>query len=206
MRTDRSPTPASDVAVPPVELNEANRVRLAAASASCDGDAAWRRRKQFEAADLLRLTEVAPKERIRIGWMDLREALRVLICLGVPVPCRPRPDGELAVIHGAVLGLTYPPEAVRSSLPGSAFLQILEPHGVWHANVGGPGQSLCLGARLPAGIRTRELVIMAYGALSMQSVQIDEYSPAGVMNHEAATWWQHNRARIPLTRTPILGT
>jgi hypothetical protein len=154
----------------------------------------------------LRLTEIAPEGRIGIDWIDLRGALRTPIYLGVPVPCRPRPDGELTIVQGAVLGLTYPPEAVRSSLPGSAFLQILVPHGVWHANVGGPGQSLCLGARLPAGIRTRELVIMAYGALSMQSVQIDEYSAAGVMNLEAATWWQHNRARIPLTRTPILGT
>jgi hypothetical protein len=45
---------------------------------------------------------------------------------------------------------------------------------------------------------------MAYSALSMQSIQIDSFDPAGVMNAPAATWWQANVDRIPLTTAPFL--
>jgi hypothetical protein len=65
-------------------------------------------------------------------------------------------------------------------------------------------QPLCLGARLPAGIRVKELVLMAYGALSMQTVMIDELDPAGVLNPVAARWWQANTDRIPLSRAAFL--
>ena len=105
----------------------------------------------------------------------------------------------------AVLGLTYPQEALRQALPGYSFLQVLAPGDVWHANVAfGPVRPLCLGAALPANVRVKELVLMAYGALSMQTVQIDEQDAAGVMNAAAALWWQQNTARAPLSRAPFL--
>jgi hypothetical protein len=125
--------------------------------------------------------------------------------LRVPVPCRPGGVGDLVIEPEAVLGLTYPEEALRQAMPGYSFLQVLAPSDVWHANVAfGPVRPLCLGTALPAGVRVKELVLMAYGALSMQTVQIDEQGPAGVLNAAAALWWQQNTARAPLSRAPFL--
>jgi hypothetical protein len=184
-------------------LSEANRQRLEEATEMCRGDAPWRARKRIEAHDVLQLGQAAPPGRLAIGFIDLRQSMRVLLMLETPVPCRPAADGPLVVATSAVIGLTYPREALSASLPGWSFMQILEPAGVFHPNVGGPGQVLCLGTQLPAGIRTRELIQMTYAALSMQSVQIDEGDPAGVLNIEAARWFQQNRRRIPLTTTPF---
>jgi hypothetical protein len=47
-------------------------------------------------------------------------------------------------------------------------------------------------------------VLASYAALTLQSVMVDERDPAGVMNSEAARWWQANAGRIPLTTTPFL--
>jgi hypothetical protein len=186
-----------------VALSQANRQRLEEATAVCRGDPAWRARKRIETHDVLQLSQAAPRGRMEIGFFDLVESMRILLMLETPVPCRPVADGPLTVATNAVIGLTYPREALCSSLAGFSFIQILEPARVWHPNVGGPGQVLCLGTQLPAGIRTRELILMTYTALSMQSVQIDEGDPAGVLNVEAARWWQQNRGRIPLTATPF---
>jgi hypothetical protein len=38
----------------------------------------------------------------------------------------------------------------------------------------------------------------------MQTVMVDELDPGGVMNAEAAHWWQANPGRIPLTTAPFL--
>ena len=38
----------------------------------------------------------------------------------------------------------------------------------------------------------------------MQSVMFDEQDPAGVLNADAARWWQQNRDRIPLSREPFI--
>src|SRR5262249_46370990 len=154
--------------------------RLEQATEFCRGDAIWRARKRIETHDVLQLSQVAPPGRLAIGFIDLRGSMRVLLMLETPVPCRPAAGGPLGVATNAVIGLTYPREALFASLPGWSFVQILEPAHVWHPNVGGPGQVLCLGTQLPAGIRTRELILMTYTALSLQSVQIDEGDPAGV--------------------------
>jgi hypothetical protein len=185
-----------------VALSPENQLRLDAAGAVSGGPPAWRARKRAEARDLLALSQIA--DRLTVQALDLGEALRVLLHLRVPVPCF---DGQrrFEVAPLAVLGLTYPHEALRQQLPGYAFVQVLAPLNVWHANVAvDRGRPLCLGTQLPAGIRCKELVLMAYGALSMQTVQIDEADVAGVLNVEAARWWQQNVHRIPLTRTPFL--
>ena len=88
--------------------------------------------------------------------------------------------------------------------PGYAFVEVLEPRGVWLPAVDEARQAVCLGPELPVGIRVSELVLMTYGALSMQTTQLDERDSAGVFNPEAAVWWQQNADRIPLTRTPFL--
>ena len=48
------------------------------------------------------------------------------------------------------------------------------------------------------------LMLRAYGALSMQSIQVDVRDPAGVFDAEIAQWWQHNLQRVPLTKTALL--
>ena len=56
----------------------------------------------------------------------------------------------------------------------------------------------------PLSTAVREAVLASYAALTLQSVMIDELDPAGVMNKQAARWWQANTGRIPLTSTPFL--
>jgi hypothetical protein len=196
--------PRGLAALPTVTLTPENQRLLDEARAAAGGTAMWKARKAAEARDLLALSQLAP--RLLVQQLDLRESLRALLSLRVPVPCRlPGEDSMLVIGDQVLLGLTYPQEALRQQLPGYGFVQILAPLGVWHANVAyGPVQPLCLGAALPAGIRVKELVLMAYGALSLQTVQIDETDSAGVLNIEAARWWQLNVARIPLSRTPFL--
>jgi hypothetical protein len=186
-----------------VALSPANQNLLDQAYAAAEGQPVWRQRRRNEVRELLAMTQIC--DRLRIQFLDLRETLRILLHMRVPVPCLPDPGGDLVVAPEAVLGLTYPAEALRQQLPGYAFIQILSPAHVWHPNVGRDRmQALCLGARLPAAIRCKELVLSAYGALSLQTVQMDVFDPAGVLNVEAALWWQRNGRRIPLSRTPFL--
>jgi len=69
---------------------------------------------------------------------------------------------------------------------------------------GHPDEVSGLGASLPTGIPCVELIVASYGALAMQNVMVDERDAAGVLNIEAARWWQANTHRIPLTKTPLL--
>jgi hypothetical protein len=198
--THTSPVPLS--ALGEVALSPENQRRLDAAAATSGGPPLWRARKLAEARDLLALSQIAG--RLTVQALDLDEALRVLLHLRVPVPCLDA-QRRFEAAPLAVLGLTYRQEALRQQLPGYAFVQVLLPQNPWHANIAmDRGRPLCLGTQLPAGIRCKELVLMAYGALSMQTVQIDEMDVAGVLNVEAARWWQQNTHRIPLTRTPFL--
>jgi hypothetical protein len=192
--------------LPDIGLAPARQALLDRAMANAQGSAPWRARKKAEARDLLALEELAPPGRLLVQDLDAREGLRALILLDVPVGCRPQPDGPLVVERGAVVGIHYPQEALYRPLPGPSLIQLLAPRNAFHANVSpGASQHLCLGATLPPGVRVKELVLMTYGALSMQSVMIDVADPAGVLNPEAAEWWQQNRDRIPLTPVPFLG-
>ena len=186
-----------------VKLGVRNSRLLKRASEVCGGSAVWRTRKLAEAYDLLALSQIAP--RFTVHDIDLRETLRATASIKVPVPLSPDARGELRIASVALLGILYPEHAIREPLPGFAFIQILQPPAVWHANVSAEGaQMLCLGAQLPAGIPTKELVLMAYGALSMQTVMVDEADAAGVMNTEAALWWQQHLELVPLSRARFL--
>jgi hypothetical protein len=189
-----------------VALSPGRTAILESAHAQSGGAAVWRRRKRAEARDLLALSQIAPPGRLQAQYLDLSESLRAVVLLEVPVPVRTGQSDSFGVADRAVLGLTYPREALVQPLPGYAFIQILFPESVWHPNVAvGHGQPLCLGAQLPAGIRVKELILLAYGALSMQTITVDERDSAGVLNCDAARWWQQNLERIPLARTPFLG-
>jgi hypothetical protein len=187
-----------------VPLSEENFFRFEEAKRECGGPIVWRKRKEAEARDLLALSEISPH--FNVQMLDLRETLRATTEMRVPVPLRPDEDGKLRTGNHVVLGISYPENAIRVPLPGYAFVQILFPVDVWHANVSSEiVQLLCLGDKLPAGIKLRDVVLMSYGALSMQTVMIDETDPSGVVNPEATFWWQHNTDLIPLTQEPFLG-
>jgi len=168
------------------------------------GTPAWRARKEIEARDLLALERIA--DRMEVLGLDVTTELRALVRLRAPVPCMPPGARDLVVKDQVDLALRYPEEILRSPLPGFAIVEILAPRDVYHANVAtrGPSQRLCLGANVPRGYPLREAVLASYAALTLKSVMVDERDPAGVMNGEAARWWQANTARIPLTTAPFL--
>ena len=203
-RADAS-KPAGLQALAEVSLSSDRRRMLEAALDVSGGSTEWRCRKLAEAKELLALSQIAP-DRLRVQRLDLSEALRAELLMRAPVPRRLEGGGDLVVGRHARLGLTYRREAMLVPTPGYSFVEVLSPPDVYHAQVPpDPPHLLCLSPELPAGIRVRNLVLMVYEALTLQSFMIDELDPAGVMNVEAARWWQENIHRVPLTRTPFLG-
>ncbi|MHC5211185.1 MAG: hypothetical protein ACYTG2_10745 [Planctomycetota bacterium] len=171
--------------------------------AGAGGGASFRARKAHEAHELFALEQLS--ERLEILRLDISSELRAVLRLVVPVPCRAPEGGELVVAHEALLGLVWPEELLRAPLPGTSVLQILGPRHVWLPAVSFDAlQVLCLGTAIAPGTPVRELVLAAYAALSMQTVVIDERDPAGVLNADAARWWQAHMDRIPLSREPFL--
>ncbi len=185
-------------------LRPHHRRLLRAACETSGGPSVWMRRKEAEGRDLLALCERAPG-RLTVHQLSLGDDLKALCELRVPVATRGSDDGDIEIAGGAVLGLCYPLAALLEAQPGYAFITILSPQPVWHAQVSAPPiQRLCLGDTLPAGVRVKELILMTYAALAMQTFQIDAADAAGVLNAEAARWWQDNAGRIPLSRAPFL--
>jgi hypothetical protein len=186
-------------------LDERHRHILEFARATCGGPAAWRERKLVEVHELLALAQLS--RRLRIEWLDVSVDLRAVIEMQVTVPCLRSPDTELEIAPRAVLGVMYRQEILTSPQPGYSFVQILSPAPVWHANVSrDQNQVLCLGPSLPVGIPLKEILLMAYGALTFQTIQLDPGDSAGVMNPAAAQWWscENNLKKIPLSREPFL--
>jgi hypothetical protein len=186
-----------------VKLGDPNQRLLDAAHDTCGGPAVWRYRKLAETYELLALSEIAP--RFKVELLDLREALRVVVLMQVSVPCQPDATGNPRIVKQTRLGIKYPEEIIRMPVPGFSIVEIIQPKGVWHANVSFEGaQMLCLGAQIPAGIQLKEIILMTYGALCLQTVMIDEMDAAGVLNPEAARWWQHSTKLIPLSWASFL--
>jgi hypothetical protein len=187
-----------------VELNPKNRDMLDKAMRHCGGDPATRNRKQAEANELMALSQIAPPGRLVVENLDLREHLRALLLMEVPVACQPKENNEPEMFERALIGFTYPNDGFQRPMPGYAFFQILLPRNVWLAQVKQPEQALCIAPQVPTGTRTAMLMPQAYGALSMQSIQIDVQDPAGLFDADIARWWQENLDRVPLTTTPLL--
>lgn len=187
-----------------VPLNPMHADFLQAAMATCGGTAMWRSRKRTEGHEILALSQVT--RRITVVALDLREALRARLLMRAPVPCMPDSAGELRIEPAAELGLCYPESAVIEPQPGYNFLCLLRPKHAYHPNIAGMefGQRICLGPLLPAATRVRELVFLAYQALTLAAVQFNPLDSAGVMNSRAAEWFQRNPHRIPLSKEPFI--
>lgn len=169
----------------------------------CSGSVAWRKRKTAEARDLLALSEIT--SRFHVAFLDLRESLRAVAVLHAPVPLSPDGEGKLRIAPLALLGITYPEEAILRPLPGYGSVQLLQPEGIFHPNGRGQNpQMLCLGVALPASIQLKEIVLMTYALLTLQTVMLDEGDAAGVMNAEAARYFRDRMHLVPLTREPFL--
>ena len=205
-----NPTPLGNLRPPGLQdlervtLNPRNRALLEQAMEHCGGDAATRNRKRAEADELLALSQIAPQGRLIVETLDVREDLRAMISLVVPVACEPSDDNEPVMADRALIGFSYPNEGFRRPMPGYAFFQILFPRNVWLPQVKQPEQVLCIAPQVPAGTRTAMLLLRAYGALSMQSIQFDVTDPAGLFDEDIARWWQDNLHRVPLTHTALL--
>lgn len=168
------------------------------------GSASWRARKIESLRETFALEQIA--ERLTVRAVDAITELRVVVSLRTPVPCMPPEATDLVVEDEVELILHYPEEILRGPIPGYAIVEILEPRHVFLASVGSAGgsQRLCLGANVPRGYPLREAILATYASFTMQTIAIDERDPAGVMNGDAAHWWQSNTARIPLSTAPFL--
>ena len=188
-----------------VQLDRRLESLLDAAARTAGGTLDWRARKKSELHDVLALCQIAP-QRLAVERVSLAQDIHAELRMRVPVATRPEPGGDIELAEEARLSLVYPREALYTPLPGAAFVTIREPLAAWYAQVPvGPVQLLCLGETLPANIPLREIILLSYGALTMQTAQIDERHPAGVFNEAAAVWWQANTQRIPLSLEPFLG-
>ena len=188
-----------------VQLDERYRHILEFARGTCGGPTVWRQRKLVEVRELLALAQIS--RRLRIEWLDVSVDLRAVVEMRVTVPCLRSPDAQLQIASRALLGIVYRQEVMVSPQAGYSFVQILAPGPVWSASVSNDqAQVLCLGPSLPTGIALKEILLMTYGALTMQTIQLNSGDSAGVMNPAGAQWWscENNLKKIPLSREPFL--
>ncbi len=199
----KSPPRAGLAALNDVPLCPLYAQMLEQALRSSTGPAWWRRRKEIETREILALAQISG--RAMVPEIDLTESIRVIVHGQFPAPRLPEGSDNIEIAHEVILAIRYPEKAVLDPQPGFSFVQIMYPDRIWLANVS-PGhiQPLCLGATIPAAIPLRELLIMSYGALSMQTFMFDERDSAGVLNAPAARWWQRNPNLIPLSKEPFL--
>jgi hypothetical protein len=172
------------------------------------GPEPWRRWKQTAAHDVLALAQLSG--RMDVQYLDLTDALRTVFALKVMVPCRRGGVGPFQIAPMALIGLSYRQEAVVRPQPGYSFAEILQPRDVFHPNIApgyqppGAPQIICLGPKLPAGIRIVDLVLMIYTAVCLQDANFSYTDSAGLANQAAGLFLEANPARVPLTREPFL--
>ncbi|MBI3985546.1 MAG: hypothetical protein HY343_01385 [Lentisphaerae bacterium] len=186
-----------------IVLNEASAALLASAKSRVSKDL-WGRRIIGELSSLCALCQEAPY-RLRLLHLDLDAGpLRVILALHCPVPLRPVEGGPLRRAESAMLGIVYPREVLLGPLPGTSFVTILEPGDVFHPNVAAiRPQQMCLGATI-RGFPFCEILVLAYASIGLQICTVDRFDHVGVLNSDAARWFEANPGVIPLTREPFL--
>ncbi len=143
---------------------------------------------------------------MQVRGLDLHAELRTEVRLHVPVALQPGEDDTLRFADEAVLGIIYPHLILSAPLPGFSLVTLLQPaEGAFYPNCGtATGQRLCLGAQIPTSTPLTEIVLLSWGLLSGQNVMLNPDDHAGVMNGEAAFWFQTHTNALPLTREPFL--
>ena len=173
--------------------------------AKCHNAGFYENRMKVEFRDYLALAQVSG----RIDPLDVsfEGTFRLHFLLRARFPLK-NSAGEVVVADRAALVLHYPESAVRESLKGTEFVRILGAN-AFHPNISVadsilPFQALCLGPSVLQATRIRELILTSYGLLTLQSHTMDPLDPAGVLNAEAAEYWQQNCHRIPLSNEPFV--
>jgi len=206
-----NPTPAPQA---PLDLTQLDCVQLGRRNADLlrlmelvsRGPEPWRDVKRRAFRSVLALGELAG--RTRVTGMDPVETLHVELEMDCAVPLRDAATGVISAGSGVRLALSYPREAMSSSLAGSAFVTILAPDNVWLPNLSPGSSQLCLAGRIPAGTPLVRLILLAYGSLTLQLPPLDISDSNGVFNPAAALDYAQPamRARMPLSREPFLRT
>ena len=128
------------------------------------------------------LSQIAPPERLIVEALDLREHLRAMLLLEVPVACQPKENNEPEMFEPGLDRLHVSQRGFPAAAAGLLLIfRSCSPRNVWLAQIKQPEQALCIAPQVPAGTRTAMLLLRAYGALSMQSIQIDVRDPAGTV-------------------------
>ena len=122
----------------------------------------------------------------------------------MPVPRWPV-DGQLQLAATAIFHLHFEERWCRESPAGWMPLSLLEPTDPFAPNMA-PGRrgATCLGENLPPGILVREIVLLGYHAVALQTCQLDESDPAGVLNLEACDYFRRHPEYLPLTHAGLL--
>lgn len=192
-----------------VKLEAVREQRLTEVSAQATGTVPVRHRKIHDARQFLALEQISGRFFIR--WLDLAGELRAIIEMRVPVPCRAGADQPVRLRSAATIAFIFPDAAAYAPQPGTVFAAVLFPKAVFHPLVGGPNgeQVICLGPKI-FGSASR-IFALIYSAMAMQGATdsiLDPRQPLGVMNPEAAMWFQsaasNGRIRVPLTNEPFI--
>ncbi len=188
-------------AVPQNLISEPERLRrldeiIDTALQTNGGPRSWKLWKQSSAEELRQLVRRAP--RVQLGSLSLEGDLHAAYEIRMPIPRWPR-NGQLVVGNSATFHLVYRDEWRTTCPRGWDPIGLLCPPDVFHPNARPSLRSaLCLG-RLPAGVSPKELVLLGYLAGTLQSVQLAEDDPHGVLNIQACEFFRCHPEFRPLT-------
>lgn len=170
------------------------------ALANNGGTRGWREFKAEQARELLQLCAKSP--RMALLALDLTEEFRAVYGILMPVPCRPRGE-QLRVADRAVFHLRYAEEWRWQPPVGYEPLGVMEPADLFGPNmISAPVGGVCLG-RIPPGITVRELVLLGYFSVTLQTYQLNEVDPQGVLNPMACEFFRAHPECLPLTRAGL---
>ena len=126
--------------------------------------------------------------------------MRLVYGLLMPVPRRPN-NGRLVVGDRAVFHSVYQERWRVESPAGWQPLGLLHPSlDVFHPNMKPSIQgAICLGRKLPPGIPVKEIILLGFAALSLQTCTLDETDPNGVVNGVACEYFRQHEEYMPLT-------
>ncbi|MHC4942557.1 MAG: hypothetical protein ACYTG7_05995 [Planctomycetota bacterium] len=163
----------------------------------------WADWKADEICEVVDLADHAP--RMKLLELSLEGDLSVVYEVRMPVPRWPR-KGKLILGTRVVHHLRFEESWRWESPPGWAPLSLLDPFDVYHPNsMPSPTLqgALCLG-RLPPAIQPKEIVLLGFYAVSLQSVTLDESDPLGVLNIQACDYFRQHAEYLPLTTDGFL--
>jgi hypothetical protein len=160
------------------------------------GPRSWKLWKQASIEDLRQLLRRAP--RVHLLALNLEGDLHAAYQIDMPIPRWPH-NGQLVVGHSATFHLAYHDEWRTVPPKGWEPVGIFAPPDIFHPDARPSLRgALCLG-RLPAGVSPKELLLLSYLAGTMQTVQLAEDDPEGVLNVQACEFFRCHPEYLPLT-------